>query len=69
MVLRILSLEGHQNCTIGSKVTTILTMFFVHDYLGLFWNWNQSTVDNGGVSRGWSVVVGVGYRPKVICDT
>ena len=31
MVLRILNLEEHQNCMIGSKVTMILTMFFVHD--------------------------------------
>ena len=30
-VLRILNLEGHQNCIIGSEVMTILTMFFVHD--------------------------------------
>ena len=29
MVLRILNLEGHQNCMIGSKVTTILATFFV----------------------------------------
>ena len=36
MVLMILNLEGHQNCRIGSKVTSILTMFFVHDYLGFF---------------------------------
>ena len=59
MVLRILNLGGHQNCMIGSKVTTILATFFVHDYLGLFWFWNQSTVDNGGVSRGRSMAVGV----------
>ena len=31
IVLRIQNLERHQNCKIGSKVTTILTMFFVHD--------------------------------------
>ena len=35
MVLRILNLEGNQNSMIDLKVTTILTMFFVHDYLGL----------------------------------
>ena len=68
MVLRILNLEGHQNCMIGSKVTTILTSFFVHDYLGLFWIWNQSTMDNGGVSRGRSVAVGLSDRWKVTCD-
>ena len=28
MVLRILNLEGQQNCMIGSKVTTILLPFF-----------------------------------------
>ena len=32
MVLRILNLEGYQNCMISSKVTMILTMFLVHDY-------------------------------------
>ena len=31
MVVRIINLEGHQNSMIGSKVTTILTMFFFHD--------------------------------------
>ena len=31
MVLRILNLEWHQNCMIGSKVATIWTMFFIHD--------------------------------------
>ena len=31
MVLRIQHLKGNQNCTTGSKVTTISTMFFVHD--------------------------------------
>ena len=31
--------------------------------------WNQSTVDNGGVSRGRSVAVGVSDRWKVTCDT
>ena len=30
--------------------------------------WNQSTVDNGGVSRGRSVAVGVSDRWKVTCD-
>ena len=28
MIYRSLNLEGHQNCTIFSKVTTILTPFF-----------------------------------------
>ena len=36
-VQKILNLEGHQNSMIGSQVMTILTMFIVHDYLGLFW--------------------------------
>ena len=31
MVLRILNLEEHQNCMIGSKVTTVLTTFFLPD--------------------------------------
>ena len=31
MVLRILNLEGHQNCMIGSKYTMILTTFFFRD--------------------------------------
>ena len=31
MVIRILNLEGHQYCMIGSKVTTILTTFYVHE--------------------------------------
>ena len=47
-----------------SKVTKI-----VHDKLGPFWIWNQFTVDNGGVSRGRSVAVGVSDRWKVTCDT
>ena len=68
MGLRILNLEGHQNCMIGSKVMTILAMFFVHDELGLFWIWNQSTVNNGGISRGRSVAVGVSDIWKVTCD-
>ena len=33
MILGILNLEGHPNWMIGSKVTTFLTMFFVHDLL------------------------------------
>ena len=49
MVLMIVNLEGHQNCMISSKVTTILTMFLV-DELRLSWIWNQFTVDDGGVS-------------------
>ena len=32
------------------------------------WIWNQSTVDDGGVSRGRSVTVGVSDRWKVTCD-
>ena len=31
MVLKILNIERHQNYMIGSKVTMILTTFFVHD--------------------------------------
>ena len=57
MVLRILNLEAHQNSMIVSKVTTILTMFFIHDKLWLIWIWNQSTVVNRGVSRESCVVV------------
>ena len=49
MVLMIVNLEGHQNCMISSKVTTILTMFLVNE-LRLSWIWNQFTVDDGGVS-------------------
>ena len=30
MVLRILNLGGHENCMICFKVTTTLTLFFVH---------------------------------------
>ena len=55
MVLRIPNLEGHQNCIIGLKITTILTMFLVHNNLG-------------GVSRGRSVAVGVCDRLKVAYD-
>ena len=42
---------------IGSKVMTILTMFFINTYLGFLLN--QSTVDYGGFSRDRSVAVGV----------
>ena len=42
--------------------------FFCPWLVGLFWIWNQSTVDNGEVSRGRSVVVGVSDRCKVTCD-
>ena len=45
-----------------------LTTFFVHDELAFFVGWNQYTVDNGGVSRGRSVTVGVSDRWKVTCD-
>ena len=31
--------------------------FFVHNYFGFFWIWNQATVHNGGVSRGRSLAV------------
>ena len=62
VVLRIPNLEGHQNCMIGSKLTTIFTTFFVHDYLGFFWICNQSTLDNGGASRGRSVALVTGGR-------
>ena len=50
MVLRILNLEGHGNCIIGSKGTST---FFVNAFFFLIWN--QSTVDNREVSRGRSV--------------
>ena len=32
IVLRILNIEGHQNCMISTQVTNILMMFFVIDY-------------------------------------
>ena len=35
---------------------------------GIFWNWHHFTVDNGGVSRGRSVAVGVSDMLKVTCD-
>ena len=54
---------------IDSNVTTILMMFIVHDLVGIFLIWNQSTVDNGGVSRGRSVAVDVSDPWKVTCDT
>ena len=34
----------------------------------VFWIWNQSTVDNIGVSRGRSVAVGISDMWKVTCD-
>ena len=36
-VLRILNLEGHQNCMIGSKDKTILTIFFFGSGTSLLW--------------------------------
>ena len=36
----------------GLIIMPIITKFFVHDKLGLFWIWNRSTVDNGGVEKG-----------------
>ena len=39
---------------------------FVHLIRALIWN--QSTVDNGGVSRGRSVAVGVSDMSQVTCD-
>ena len=47
-VLRILKLERHPNCIIGSKVTTTLWLFVIF----FFKFRKESTVDNGGVSRG-----------------
>ena len=32
MILRTLNLDGHQNCMIGSKVTTILPTFFLQKF-------------------------------------
>ena len=40
----------------------------VYKNFGLFWILNQSTVDNGGVSRKRSVALGVNCRWKVTCD-
>ena len=62
MVLRILNIEGHQNCKIGSKVKTVSTMFFIQINLDFFWILNQCIVDYVGVSKGWSVAVGVSDR-------
>ena len=56
MVLMILNLDGHHNFMIGSKATTTLRTFFVHDLLAL-------------VSRERPVAVGVSDRWKVTCDT
>ena len=41
---------------------------FVHDWLGLFWIWNQLTVDNGRVTSAKPVAVGLSDRWKVTCD-
>ena len=64
MVLRILNLEEHQNCMIGSKVTTILPMFFI-----LLFRPSESR-DAEGFSRGRSVAVAVGVSDRwhVSCD-
>ena len=40
-------------------------MFFVHDYIGLFWIWNQFTEEDRGVSRGRSLWM----LALVTCDT
>ena len=70
MVLRILNLEGHNNCMIGSKGTNIFTMFFSPWWTRFFCLfWNQSTENNGGVSRGRSVAVVVSDMWKVTCET
>ena len=61
MVQKILNLEGNKNCILLSKVKKV----FVHDLSELFWIWNQSTVDNGGVGRGRFVAVGFSDRLKV----
>ena len=62
------SVNLNHNCMIGSKGLTNLMMFFVHNYLGLSWNWNKSPVDNEGVSSRRSVAVGVNDRWNVTCD-
>ena len=46
MVLRILNLEGLQNCMIGSKVSTILPLFFLfknfkHRHVGCLFRGNR----------------------------
>ena len=53
MVLRILNLEGQQNCMIGSKVTTILPHF-------LFFNSKTANVGMWGVypeSIDWNIAL------------
>ena len=62
MVLRILNLEGHKNCTISSKITKILTMFLEMINQGIFFIWNQFIVDIGGFHRGRFVAVGFSDR-------
>ena len=50
-----------------SKTYNNFNIFFVHDKIGFFLIWSQSTVANG-VSRGMSVAVGVSERWEVTCD-
>ena len=50
-----LNLEGHQNCKIGSKVTTIFTTF-----LSCRLDPESQDVPAEGVSRGRPVAVSVG---------
>ena len=42
--------------------------YVFHDFFGFFGVLNQSNVDNGVVSMGRSVAVGVRDRWKVTCD-
>ena len=68
MVLRILNLKGNKNCMTGSKVTTSLTTFFIHDYLRVFLLSGASLLWIMGSQQGRSVSVGVSDRLKVTCD-
>ena len=65
MVLRIINEEEHKIFMIGLKVTTILTMFYVHDLLGFL---DLETVYCatvcGGVSRGRSVKGGMSHGTR-----
>ena len=45
-----------------------MSVFFRDFYLTRFWILNQPTVDNGGVSRGRFVAVGVSDKCEVIAS-
>ena len=71
MVLRILNLEGHDYCMIGSNVAKSLTMFFVHDELGFFGS-GTSLLWIMGESAGerlWLLALVTGGIAYVTCDS